>query len=35
MARLGYRFKGNKELLMNELNRLMILAKSTLEKNTR
>lgn len=32
MARLGYRFKGDKEALMGELTRLMELAKSTLEK---
>ncbi len=32
MARLGYRFKGNKKNLMSELTHLMDLAKSTLEK---
>lgn len=32
MARLGYRFKGNKKGLYDELTRLMNLAKSTLEK---
>ncbi|WP_200764002.1 ribonucleoside triphosphate reductase [Nitrosophilus alvini] len=32
MARLGYRFKGNKKALYKELDRLMDLAKSTLEK---
>lgn len=32
MARLGYRFKGNKEGLFNEIIRLMDIAKSTLEK---
>lgn len=32
LARLGYRFKGDKEGLYKELDRLMDLAKSTLEK---
>lgn len=32
LARLGYRFKGDKEGLYKELDRLMELAKSTLEK---
>lgn len=32
MARLGYRFKGNHESLMAEIDRLMDIAKSTLEK---
>ncbi len=32
MARLGYLYKGNKEALMSELEHLMDLAKSTLEK---
>ena len=32
MARLGYRFKGDREGLMRELVRLMELSKSTLEK---
>ncbi len=32
MARLGYRFKGNKKGLYTELTRLMDIAKSTLEK---
>lgn len=32
MARLGYRFKGDREGLINELDRLMDIAKSTLEK---
>jgi len=32
MAALGYRFKGDEEGLMSELNRLMDLAHSTLEK---
>ena len=32
LARLGYRFKGDKESLYKELDRLMELAKSTLEK---
>src|SRR3546814_21170192 len=32
MAALGYRFKGNKDALMRELDRLMDIARSTLEK---
>ena len=32
MARLGYRFKGDKEGLMAEIDRLMAISKSTLEK---
>lgn len=32
MARLGYRFKGNREKLVAELDRLMDIASSTLEK---
>ncbi len=32
MARLGYRFKGDKEALFKELEKLMNIAKSTLEK---
>lgn len=32
LARLGYRFKGDKRGLYKELDRLMIMAKSTLEK---
>lgn len=32
MARLGYRFKGNYEGLIDEVNRLMDISKSTLEK---
>ncbi len=32
MARLGYRFKGDKDGLLNKLNQLMDMAKSTLEK---
>ena len=35
MARLGYRFKGDKEALLRELARLMDIAKSTLEKKRR
>lgn len=32
LARLGYRFKGDKRGLYKELDRLMVMAKSTLEK---
>ncbi|MFV8327826.1 ribonucleoside triphosphate reductase [Flavobacterium sp. ZS1P14] len=32
MARLGYLFKGNKEVLFQQLDRLLYLSKSTLEK---
>lgn len=32
MARLGYRFKGNMQGLINEVEHLMLLAKATLEK---
>ena len=32
LARLGYKFKGDKKALYKELDRLMLLAKSTLEK---
>ncbi|WP_419469452.1 ribonucleoside triphosphate reductase [Candidatus Hydrogenosomobacter endosymbioticus] len=32
MARLGYRFKGNKDALLEELDRLMLLSRSILEK---
>ncbi len=32
MARLGYRFKGDKEGMMKEIDRLMDISKSTLEK---
>ena len=35
MARLGYRFKGDKKGLFKELTRLMDIAKSTLEKKRR